>query len=222
MCNPILDDFWNDSQRSCNACGGYWPFTQPGNCHDKSGKDLTMCGCPLGSNCTKSPTNSPTIKECVDALPTFRVYEGKTCAWITNGGEKNMAKRCNKSSKRGVVYDLCPLTCAKVGLGPCATSQDTFWKCSGCLKLSGDCNNDDYEQGSCERLGVGFVWCGWTASYSSIVIVHHSFHFFSFSSSSSSVAWLSSASAFCNFQYEPINLYKNVENIKPISYYILF
>ena len=44
MCNPILDDFWNDSQRSCNACGGYWPFTQPGNCHDKSGKDLTMCG----------------------------------------------------------------------------------------------------------------------------------------------------------------------------------
>ena len=41
-----------------------------------------------------------------------------------------------------------------------ATCQDTCGKCSGCLKPSCDCNNDDYEQGSCERLGVGFVWCG--------------------------------------------------------------
>ena len=62
------------------------------------------------------------IEECVDALPVFSVYKGKKCSWITKD-EKNMAKKCNKSSSRhGVVYDLCPFTCAKVGLGPCATS----------------------------------------------------------------------------------------------------
>ena len=104
------------------------------------------------------------LEECVDALPTFSVYKGKKCDWITKD-EKNMAKKCNKSSSLGVVYDLCPLTCAKVGLGPCATSQGTCGTCSGCLKPSGDCNYDDYEQTSCKQIGL--VWCGTSSDFPS-------------------------------------------------------
>ena len=68
------------------------------------------------------------LEECVDALPDVSVYKyfargksnEKKCSWITKD-EKNMARKCKKSSSLGVVYDLCPFTCAKVGLGPCAT-----------------------------------------------------------------------------------------------------
>ena len=49
--------------------------------------------------------------ECTDTNDV--VYKGKKCAWITKK-EKNMVKKCNKSSSLGMVYDLCPFTCAKV------------------------------------------------------------------------------------------------------------
>ena len=41
--DPVVDDFWNNSKQSCNDCGGFWPITQPANCHDKKGNDLTKC-----------------------------------------------------------------------------------------------------------------------------------------------------------------------------------
>ena len=38
------DDCWNDNKQSCNACGGWWPVTQPANCRDRSRFELTECG----------------------------------------------------------------------------------------------------------------------------------------------------------------------------------
>ena len=58
--------------------------------------------------------------ECSDSNTV--VYKKKTCAWITKK-EKNIVKKCNKLSSLGMVYDLCPATCAKVDLGLCTTSK---------------------------------------------------------------------------------------------------
>ena len=52
------------------------------------------------------------------------VYKGNTCDWIMEGGsERNTVNKCTMSSKLGKVYDLCPVTCAKLGFGPCATKN---------------------------------------------------------------------------------------------------
>ena len=60
--------------------------------------------------------------ECFEGDQVGHVYWGKTCDWITKS-EKNMVKRCNKSSALGNVFDLCASTCAQVGLGPCAPND---------------------------------------------------------------------------------------------------
>ena len=60
--------------------------------------------------------------ECFEGDQVGHVYWGKTCDWITKN-EKNMVKKCNKSSALGNVFDLCASTCAQVGLGPCAPND---------------------------------------------------------------------------------------------------
>ena len=75
------------------------------------------------ANSNKDANNNPrslALSECNDS--TTVVYKGKTCDWITKN-ELNMGKKCNKSSSLGRVYDLCPVSCAKVDLGPCTTSN---------------------------------------------------------------------------------------------------
>ena len=55
---------------------------------------------------------------CVDS--EFVVYKGKTCDWISNNLDPSKMKlKCNKTSELGNVYNLCPLTCSQVDLGPC-------------------------------------------------------------------------------------------------------
>ena len=51
------------------------------------------------------------------------IFKGKTCDWIMQI-ERNIVNKCTMSSKLGMVYDVCPLTCAKLGFGPCATKNE--------------------------------------------------------------------------------------------------
>merc|ERR1719343_1976152 len=42
------------------------------------------------------------------------------CDWVGRGKPKNVTKKCRRKSKDIRVFDWCPKTCAKVGLGDCA------------------------------------------------------------------------------------------------------
>ena len=66
--------------------------------------------------------NSRPLAPCLNSNAV--VFRGKKCDWITED-EEDMVKKCNFSARLGMVYDLCPVTCAKVDLGPCAAAAGT-------------------------------------------------------------------------------------------------
>jgi len=56
---PVSPDPWNDDKETCNACGGFWPTTQPADCQKPPfGFPLTECG--------SSPTGCRDDADCFD------------------------------------------------------------------------------------------------------------------------------------------------------------
>ena len=71
---------------------------------------------------TNSNHRSLALSECSDSEEVL--YKDKTCDWISAiNNKKKMKNRCNKKTKLGRIYDLCPSTCSGVDLGPCTTSK---------------------------------------------------------------------------------------------------
>merc|ERR1711862_202967 len=77
---------------------------------------------------TTNPTSSPTAA--VTAAPSmapvdckddenFRYKNKKNSKWVGKGVEKKVKRKCKKKHDGIPVYEWCPTTCGKVGLGEC-------------------------------------------------------------------------------------------------------
>eukprot|EP00536_Pseudo-nitzschia_multiseries_P017210 jgi/Psemu1/264124/estExt_Genewise1Plus.C_14320001 len=74
---------------------------------------------------TMAPTMAPTIvpnKDCDDSsILAFKNKKKKNCKWVGRG--KKVAKKCKKKWNGTRIFDWCPKTCAKVGLGKCTDTN---------------------------------------------------------------------------------------------------
>merc|ERR1711862_1078394 len=79
---------------------------------------------------TTNPTSSPTAA--VTAAPSmapadceddenfrYKNKKNKNCKWVGKGVEKKVKSKCKKKHDEIPVYEWCPTTCGKVGLGEC-------------------------------------------------------------------------------------------------------
>jgi len=85
---------------------------------------------PTSSPTTANPTSSPTAA--VTAAPSmapadceddkdfkYKNKKNKNCNWVGKGVEKKVKRKCKKKHDEIPVYEWCPTTCGKVGLGEC-------------------------------------------------------------------------------------------------------
>jgi len=101
-------------------------YTVNGYTEQKEGEVPTMT--PTMAPTTKptmKPTMKPTLKpneDCNDSSDLkFKNKNKKNCRWVGRG--KKVAKKCKKKWKGTRIFDWCPKTCAKVGLGKCANTR---------------------------------------------------------------------------------------------------
>merc|ERR1712129_343593 len=80
------------------------------------------------ANLSSTPTESPSTasKDCEDDEEfRYKNQKKKDCDWVGKGFcetskcRKRIKKKCNRKHNKIHVFDWCPATCGKVGLGDC-------------------------------------------------------------------------------------------------------
>ena len=84
--------------------------------------NLIRGGLTSSNKDANSYPRSLALSDCNDSEENL--YKDKTCDWLSAiNNKKKMKNKCNKTTKLGMIYDLCPSTCSGVDLGPCTTSK---------------------------------------------------------------------------------------------------
>jgi len=80
---------------------------------------------PTDSPTTDEPTNAPTDAPivCQDTTASFKwnKKKEKTCNWLSSRPDSKLEILCGKMKQNKEVYNWCPKTCLRVGLGKCSS-----------------------------------------------------------------------------------------------------